>query len=81
MNKSILKTALAAGTLLLCANSAAAAAYQHYANVTANTNPSSVAQVYVTNDDLDPASINYSNPGTTFKKLTTGESFAPTDPS
>lgn len=76
MNKRVLKTALAAGTLLLCANSAAA--YQHYANVTANTNPSSVAQVYVTNDNLDPASINYSNPGTTFKKLTTGDSSAPT---
>ena len=76
MNKSILKTASIAGTLLLCANSAAA--YQHYANVTANTNPSAAAQVYVTTDDLDPASINFSNPGTTFEKLTTGDSFAPT---
>ena len=80
MNKSILKTALAAGTLLLCANSAAAGLldYTHYAIVTANTNPSAAAQVYVTTDDLDPASINFSNPGTTFEKLTTGDSFAPT---
>lgn len=76
MNKSILKTALAAGTLLLCANSAAAA-YQHYANVTANTNPSAAAQVYVTTDNLDPASINFSASSMN-GKMATGDSWSPT---
>lgn len=60
MNKSILKTALAAGTLLLCANSAAALG-ERYANVTGATNPAGAAQVYVTTTDYnDPSSIDFS---------------------
>lgn len=60
MNKSILKTALIAGTLLLCANSAAALG-ERYANVTGATNPAGAAQVYVTTTNYnDPSSIDFS---------------------
>ena len=78
MNKSILKTALAAGTLLLCANSAAAGLldYTHYAIVTANTNPSAAAQVYVTTDNLDPADITFSASSMN-GNMATGDSWKP----
>ena len=72
MNKSILKTALAAGTLLLCANSAAAG--KRYANVTGATNPAGAAQVYVTTTNYnDPSSINFSTSKMEAKGLYLGD--------
>ena len=76
MNKRVLKTALAAGTLLLCANSAAAG--KRYANVTGATNPAGAAQVYVTTTNYnDPSSINFSTSKMEAKGLNLGDTSYP----